>query len=183
MMTRTADLISYIQAGHSVKYLAFWGHTPKTAGMIDKSCLSQWYDTKFVLDGVRYRSAEHYMMAQKALLFNDRAAYRGILNSPHPKQAKEIGREIKTFSEEIWVAQRFAIVVKGNLAKFSQNDELRTFLLSTENRVLVEASPVDQIWGVGLAADDVRISQPEQWRGLNLLGFALMKVRQELLKC
>mgnify|MGYP006290485113 CR=1 FL=1 len=182
MITRTADLISHIQTGHSVKYLAFWGHTPKTTDRVDKSCLSQWYEASFVVDGVRYRTAEHYMMAQKALLFNDEAAYRAILNSPHPKQAKEIGREIHHFSEEVWVAHRFSVVVAGNLAKFSQHEELRAFLLSTGNRVLVEASPVDTIWGVGLAVNDVNIEQPEHWRGLNLLGFALMRVRSLLLE-
>lgn len=118
MITRRSHLISYIQAGHSVKYLPFWGHTPKTAGLIDKSCLSQWYEAAFVVDGVRYQTAEHYMMAKKALLFNDTLAYQRILASQHPKQVKQIGREIKHFSEEVWVANRFSIVVAGNVQSF-----------------------------------------------------------------
>ena len=87
---------------------------------------------------------------------------------------------MRGFDEQLWVERRYDLVVTGNLAKFSQHQDLRDFLLSTGTRVLVEASPRDGIWGIGLAADDDRASSPENWPGLNLLGFALMEVRHQL---
>lgn len=120
------------------------------------------------------------MMAQKALLFNDKTIFEQIIQSKHPKQAKELGRKVANFDEKVWNEHRFEIVVNGNLAKFSQDERLKAFLLSTGNRVLVEASPVDKIWGVGLEKDDEKIANPLNWNGLNLLGFALMVVREKL---
>jgi hypothetical protein len=87
---------------------------------------------------------------------------------------------VKGFADAEWVTGRFDIVVRGNLAKFGKNAELRIYLVNTGGQVLVEASPVDRIWGAGLAADDPRVQNPEQWPGINLLGFALMKVRAML---
>ena len=94
--------------------------------------------------------------------------------------AKKLGRQVRNFDHARWEAARFDIVVRGNTAKFVQNEPLQSFLFGTGRRVLVEASPVDRIWGIGLAADDPRAMHPEQWRGLNLLGFALMAVRDVL---
>ena len=91
-----------------------------------------------------------------------------------------MGREVRGFDDARWCEARFEIVVQGNLAKFSQHPALGDYLLSTRDQVLVEASPVDRIWGIGLAADDTKASRPEQWRGLNLLGYALMEVRDRL---
>ena len=178
-MKNKAELINHLNAKHSVKFLFFWGHTVKGNGVC-KACLSQWYDSPFEADGVLYQTAEHYMMAQKAKLFHDEKAYQRILACKSPKAAKAIGREIVDFSEAVWLEHRFDIVVAGNLAKFSHYPELRQYLLNTNNRVLVEASPVDTIWGVGLAADHPEIENPRQWRGLNLLGFVLMQVRNRL---
>lgn len=175
-----ASLLDRLQHGQPVRYLMFWGHTPKHPESIDKSCLSQWFPAGFALDGNHYATAEHYMMARKALLFNDFAAYDRIRAATHPNEAKRIGREIVGFEAATWNDRRVAIVVAGNLAKFGQNPALKTFLLNTGDRVLVEASPLDRIWGIGLAGDDPKAEQPEQWRGLNLLGFALMQVRQHL---
>ena len=158
----------------------FWGHEPSKDGSVTKSCFSQWWNCVFEVDGTLYHTAEQYMMAEKALLFGDAEIRDKILQSRHPKQAKDLGRMVKGFHEEVWVERRSDIVRRGNLAKFSQNENLRNFLIQTKDRVLVEASPVDRIWGVGLAADDVRIENPLNWRGLNLLGFALMEVRDEL---
>ena len=104
----------------------------------------------------------------------------GTLAAGLPRQAKDLGRRVRGFDEEKWVATRFELVVRGNLAKFDQHANLREFLLGTGERVLVEASPVDRIWGIGLAADDERAEKPGLWRGLNLLGFALMEVRRAL---
>ena len=120
------------------------------------------------------------MMAGKARLFGDMAIHAEILKAPHPKQAKELGRKVKGFDEETWVARRFDLVVAGNEAKFAQHPELKAFLLGTGQRVLVEASPVDRIWGIGMKGDDENAEKPQKWRGLNLLGFALMEVRERL---
>lgn len=99
-----------------------------------------------------------------------------------PEILKQLGREVQHFDAEVWDAHKFDIVVKGNLAKFGQNPDLRKYLLNTGERILVEASPFDRIWGVGMREDDKDILHPQKWFGLNLLGFALMVVRDEL-KC
>jgi ribA/ribD-fused uncharacterized protein len=120
------------------------------------------------------------MMTAKALLFGNAEMAACIRQAPHPGAAKALGRQVRGFREELWTEHRFELVVAGNLAKFGQNPDLREFLLGTGDQVLVEASPRDRIWGIGLAADDERATAPEQWLGLNLLGFALMEVRHQL---
>lgn len=162
------------------KYVFFWGHRPPRDGSVSPSCFSQWFAAPFVVDGDRYATAEHFMMAAKARLFSDTAAESRIMAAASPGAAKAIGREVQGFAEEVWVEHRFDVAVEGNLAKFSQNARLGEFLRGTAQRVLVEASPVDRIWGVGLEADDPRVSEPRQWPGLNLLGFALMEVRARM---
>ena len=180
MITRTADLISHIQTGHSVKYLAFWGHTPKTTDRVDKSCLSQWYESAFVLDGINYPTAEHYMMSSKAKLFNDYENLAKILACQTPAEAKKLGRAVKNFDGEIWQRHAFNIVFQANIAKFSQNVQLKQFLQSTGQRILVEASPLDTIWGIGLGQENTKAQDPQTWRGENLLGFALMQARETI---
>lgn len=175
-----ADLQEQIATGQLFKYLCFWGHTPKQKGIVDKSCFSQWFPAKFEIDGVNYQSTEQYMMAQKAKLFNDKDIFQKILQTDDPKKIKALGRLVKNYQDEIWIAHRYEIVVQGNLAKFSQDNDLKAFLLSTSDQIIVEASPVDQIWGIGLAADHVNATNPNAWQGLNLLGFALMEVRKQL---
>lgn len=167
-------------AGEPLKYLYFWGHTPKKLDMLDASCLSQWWQAGFMVDNIYYPTAEHFMMAQKAKLFNDMVIFDEILNAKHPKQAKDLGRKIQNFDDDIWQKHRFDIVITGNFAKFYQNPNLQTFLLNTHHRILVEASPVDKIWGIGMAKDNPNINNPHHWQGLNLLGFALMIVRDRL---
>ena len=163
-----------------VKYLFFWGHQPSKDGMITKSCLSQWWLANFTIGNVTYPSTEHWMMAEKARLFNDDAALVRILAAKSPAEAKKLGREIKGFVPEAWEEHKYDIVQTGNYHKFSQNWELQQFLLATNDRVLVEASPVDTIWGIGLAADSPDAQPPVRWEGPNLLGFALMEVRDQL---
>jgi hypothetical protein len=165
----------------AIKYLYFWRHTPGKAGPVGAECLSQWYPAPFEVDGVRFATAEHYMMWGKARLFGDEKAAARIVAAGHPKEAKDLGRTIRKFDEDTWVAERLAIVTAGNLEKFRQNPELLAFLLGTQDWVLVEASPLDRIWGIGLAADDERAQDPATWRGLNLLGEALMAARELLL--
>jgi ribA/ribD-fused uncharacterized protein len=173
-------LVSQRALGATPKYLFFWGHQPSPDGRIGKSCFSQWFDSPFTLGDIIYATAEHFMMAEKARLFADEAVRARILAARTPAEAKKLGRLIAGFDEARWLKARFEIVVNGNLAKFSQNPALGEFLLNTGERVLVEASPVDAIWGIGLAADDPRASEPARWPGLNLLGFALMAVRCRL---
>lgn len=180
-MLRDLDsLLLTVRQGTRPKYLFFWGHQPTKDGSIGSSCLSQWFAARFSVDGITYPTVEHFMMAEKARLFGDDETLARILQAPHPGAAKKLGRQVRGFKESARDAHRFDIVVRGNCAKFTQNEDLRTYLLGTRDRVLVEASPVDRIWGIGLARDDARAEHPEQWRGLNLLGFALMQVREEL---
>ncbi len=171
------SLIASIAQGYRPKFLFFWSHEPKIPGQVGKECLSQWYPASFEVDGVAYPAAEHYMMAEKARLFGDLEACQQILQARHPKEAKNLGQSVRGFDEETWTFHRCEIVVRGNTAKFGQNPALRSFLLQTGERVLAEASPHDRIWGIGLSADNPRAVDPQQWQGLNLLGFALMKVR------
>ncbi|WP_225838627.1 NADAR family protein [Streptomyces sp. NK08204] len=173
-------LIRHVRAGARIRYLHFWGHRPRRDGRIDASCLSQWWPSPFVVDGVPYATAEHWMMAGKARLFGDTEAERGVLAAAHPAEAKKVGRLVRGFDEAIWERERFRIVVEGSVHKFAAHDALREFLLATGERVLVEASPVDRVWGIGLAADDEAASDPERWKGPNLLGFALMEARERL---
>ncbi|MDO7877503.1 NADAR family protein [Hymenobacter sp. ASUV-10] len=180
-MTYTLDwLLTVIDSGQRPKYLYFWGHQRSKSGDITASCFSQWWVAPFVIDGVSYATAEHWMMAQKARLFDNEDVFQRIIAAKTPAEAKSLGRQVRGFDDAAWTAKRMAIVVRGNFAKFSQHPELREFLLNTNNRVLVEASPVDRIWGIGLVADDERAADPRRWDGLNLLGFALMEVRDRL---
>jgi len=120
------------------------------------------------------------MMAEKAQLFGDKETRRAILAATDPGKAKALGRGVVGFDESVWLKHRWSIVVQANALKFSQNEAIRHFLLGTGTRVLVEASPVDRIWGIGLAADAPESQDPANWQGLNLLGFALMEVRSQL---
>ncbi|MBF9070277.1 NADAR family protein [Streptacidiphilus fuscans] len=175
------QLAALVAAGARPKWLMFWGHQPQKDGSVGPGSLSQWWPCSFTVDGVEYRSAEHWMMAAKARLFGDEASVPAILAARTPAEAKVLGRTVSGFDEERWAAERFELVVRGNVAKFGQDEALRTYLLGTGNRVLVEASPVDRVWGIGLAATDDAAADPDRWRGLNLLGFALMEARQRLL--
>ena len=181
-MQNRQQLITAINQGFTPKYLFFWGHTPSPTGEITKSCLSQWYESAFVLDGVNYPTAEHYMMASKAKLFNDHESLANILASQTPAEAKKLGRAVKNFDGEIWQRHAFDIVVQANIAKFSQNPELKAFLQTTGERILVEASPLDTIWGIGLGQDNPKAQDPQTWHGENLLGFALMQARSMMLQ-
>ena len=162
------------------KFLFFWGHQPSKDRTITKTCFSQWWESTFKVDGIEYKSAEHWMMAKKALLFDDQEIFDKIIEVKSPSEAKKLGREVKNYNDETWLKKRFQIVKEGNFHKFCQKENLLEFLLNTNDRILVEASPVDPIWGIGMASDHKDINNPEKWQGLNLLGFALMEVRDEL---
>ncbi len=174
------ELIALNRAGHRVKYLHFWGHQPQRDGSIGAGCLSQWWPAPFTISEQTFVTAEHYMMWRKAVLFGDTAAGDRILDARHPQRAKTLGRQVRGFDDQTWAAHRYAIVVAASVAKFGQHEDLAAYLRGTGNRVLVEASPMDRIWGIGLTADDPRATDPTGWRGLNLLGFALMEARASL---
>ncbi|MFC4507511.1 MULTISPECIES: NADAR family protein [Streptomyces] len=173
-------LVRAVRAGVSVRYLHFWGHRPLPDGRVGASCLSQWWPSPFVVGGVTYATAEHWMMAEKARLFGDPEAEKRALAAGHPSQAKKAGRLVRGFDDDTWQRERFRIVVEGSIHKFRSDPELSAFLLNTGERVLVEASPMDRIWGIGLTANDEAAQDPERWRGANLLGFALMEARRHL---
>lgn len=168
-----------VSAKPNVRFIYFWGHTPSVKG-ITESCMSQWYDVEFEVAGVKYHTAEQYMMAQKALLFDDKQVFDQIMLADNPRDYKALGRKIRKFDSKIWDARKYDIVVEGNKAKFSQNDDLKEYLLSTGDAILVEASPYDRIWGIGLYPGQAAKGSIDQWRGLNLLGAALMEVRDWL---
>lgn len=174
------SLTAAVRAGWRPKYVFFWGHRPARGGGPGPGCLSQWWPARFEVGGISYPTAEHFMMAEKARLFGDREALAKILACGDPGAAKALGRSVRGFDEAVWDRERVAIVVRGNEAKFSQSEPLGGFLAATGERVLVEASPADPIWGIGLASADEAASDPGRWRGLNLLGFALMEVRARL---
>ena len=174
------ELVAAVRAGGRPKWLMFWGHRPLKNGVVDASCLSQWWPAPFVVGTTTYGSAEHWMMAGKAQIFGEEQTREQILAARTAAEAKKLGRLVPGFDEQVWAAARFELVVEGSVAKFGQHPELMGYLLGTSNRVLVEASPVDRVWGIGLASTDEHATDPERWRGLNLLGFALMEARSRL---
>lgn len=142
---------------------------------------SQWYPSPIVIDGVKYSCAEQFMMAQKARLFGDDLALHAIMSTDDPAQQKRLGRLVRGFDVQSWEAVARDVVMRANIAKFASDLKLRARLLLTEGTVLVEASPTDVIWGVGLAEDDPRVHNRAQWRGRNWLGQVLTDLRDDLL--
>jgi ribA/ribD-fused uncharacterized protein len=158
---------------------SFGGILKKKENQIDKSRFSQWFIAPFSVDGVTYPTAEHWMMAKKAWLFKDEEILDTILHTPKPDAVKKLGRKVKNFDAEKWSKESYTFVVEGNLHKFTQNKLLAKFLKETEDAIIVEASPYDAIWGIALKQDQKEALNPKEWRGTNLLGFALMEVRDK----
>jgi len=180
MIYNLGDLKKAYNAGKTFKFLYFWGHTPEADGHISETCLSQWWPCRFEVDGVTYSCAEQFMMAEKARMFGDVEMLEEIMKATQPKDMKAYGRAVRNFDKEVWDASCYDIVKRGNRAKFSQNPQLWEFLNGTGKRILVEASPRDRIWGIGMGKDNPKAQNPLTWRGTNLLGFALTQVRDEL---
>ena len=148
---------------------------------------SQWHPSNFRIDGERYNCAEQFMMAEKARYFMDDEILREIMRAEHPRDQKQLGREVSGFDTTEWEHVEangrpfcWNVVYRGNIEKFSQNDKLLKALLRTEGTTIVEASPVDTIWGIGLAADDSRAFDRDTWLGTNWLGEVLTEVREHL---
>lgn len=147
----------------------------------EASPFSQWYRCSFTASEVTFNCAEQYMMHGKAVLFGDAEVAAQIIATAHPKQQKALGRKVKNFDDKVWKREREAIVLAGSRLKYTQNPELKELLLATAGTELVEASPYDRIWGIGLSAKDPRAQDPATWKGQNLLGKILTKLREELL--
>jgi ribA/ribD-fused uncharacterized protein len=142
---------------------------------------SQWYKCSFEIDSVTFNCAEQYMMYRKSVLFGDTDSASLILQSKHPREQKELGRNVKHFDIDVWNKNARDIVYSGNEAKFSQNESLLNFLLQTGNALIVEASLSDTIWGIGLAEDDPDRFDKSKWRGTNWLGEILTELRTSFL--
>jgi ribA/ribD-fused uncharacterized protein len=150
----------------------FWGK---------QDIYSNWHPASFEADGKLFANSEQYMMWRKATRFpGNQELAAAMLRTPDPAELKAMGRMVQNFVELVWQRERLDIMVAGCYAKFSWNSALRDELLATGDRILVEASPYDRIWGIGLRATDPDALDPTKWRGLNLLGQALMLVRDRL---
>ena len=168
--------LAYATCDASLTYISddvvlFW-HPP--------SASLQWTPSPFTVDLVEYNCAEQFMMASKARLFGDDMALSAILGSDDPREKKRLGRQVRHFDHNLWHTECEHIVLHGNHAKFSQNEEMRLALIRTGDRRLAEASPHDNLWGIGLSACDLRASSPDFWCGQNLLGQALEHAREIL---
>lgn len=151
------------------KYLFFW-----------HGIYSQWHKAPMIIDGIEYNCCEQYMMHQKALTFGDTEIAEKVMMTANPKDQKGLGRQIKGFEKDKWDSVCLGIVYNGNLAKFTQNPSLMSALLSTGDRLLVEASPLDKIWGIGMSEKDPDVEDPSNWKGLNLLGWSITLVKQQI---
>jgi len=146
------------------------------------SMYSQWAMRDIEIDGTTYNCNEQYMMAEKARLFNDEDSLKKIMNASKPSDQKFQGRKVKNFDKYKWEAIARDVVYKANLAKFTQHEDGKKQLLGSGDKIIVEASPYDCIWGVGLRATDPKILDSNNWRGTNWLGEAIMKVRENIKK-
>jgi ribA/ribD-fused uncharacterized protein len=169
-------LAEAVRRGSQPDYLVFadWGGDPPLGW------LAPWTPTPFETASGFFPSGEHYFMRAKALLFGDRAVADKILRAKSPGQARELGRRVSGFDEDVWAAARGRVMDETNHAKFSSLPELGTYLLSTWPAVLVQASALDLVWGSGLDLGDPFLRRPERWPGQNLVGFSLMRVREGL---
>jgi ribA/ribD-fused uncharacterized protein len=172
-MTKS-ELIQKINGGFNPSFTFFWG-TKNANGY-----LSQWHHAPFTINKMTFENCEKWMMYQKAILFNDIKIANEIYKISNPKQIKALGRKVSNFNKAAWDYNKYIIVRNGNYHKFSQNEKLKEMLKATGDSILVEASPYDDIWGIGLKKDDKNAKRPDNWKGENLLGFALMDVRSKL---
>ena len=146
----------------------------------DNGYLSNWYPSPFTVDGVAFSSMEQFMMYRKAICFGDEAVAAQILSTSDVAKIKSLGRRVSNYDESMWNGIRQIVVCEGLLAKFSQNDELKAKLKATGNAVLAECAVKDCIWGIGLSMKDPDRLNKAKWNGQNLLGYALMMVRERL---
>lgn len=153
----------------SGKYYFFWGG----------EC-SQWYKAPIVIENVEYNCNEQYMMAEKARLFKDEEALEAIMKNKNPREQKAWGRKVKGFNQAEWEKIARLVVYRANFAKFTQNEEPFTILIATKDLHIVEASPEDVVWGIGMHETDPDILDESKWKGTNWLGEAIMQVRNDI---
>jgi ribA/ribD-fused uncharacterized protein len=146
-----------------------------------ESPFSQWHPSPFEHRGERFVTAEQWMMAAKARLFGDHTVRDAILATSDPAEQKALGREVRGFDAERWSEHAFGVVYAGNALKFGAGSPLRQALFDTAGHTLVEASPYDRIWGIGLLASDERALRRAAWQGENRLGAALTALRDHML--
>ena len=146
------------------------------------SPFSQWYKKGFKIKGKTFNSAEQYMMYMKAKLFGDEIIAAKILQAKNPREQKDLGRKVNKFNKNIWDKNCKKIVYDANYAKFTQNETLKKELLSTKGKLLVEASPYDTIWGIGLSEDNPDSRNKKKWQGKNWLGEILTELRENIIK-
>lgn len=142
--------------------------------------LSNWYLSDFSINGISFTSMEQYMMYQKAVCFQDENIAEQVLATKDVAKIKELGRCVSGYNEQYWNGVRQIIVYEGLFAKFTQNELLKKQLKDTQNAILAECAVKDRIWGIGLSMNDSNRLKPELWKGQNLLGFALMMVRNKI---
>ena len=142
--------------------------------------LSNWYPSKFSINGIGYSSMEQYMMYSKAVCFKDDKVAKQILATEDCAKIKDFGRNVTGYDENMWNGVRQIIVYEGLLAKFSQNVALQKQLKETGKAVLAECAVKDRIWGIGLSMNDPNRFDRDRWQGQNLLGYTLMMVRDSL---
>lgn len=146
----------------------------------NRSPFSNWYPSTFTHNGNTFTRGEQYMMYRKAMLFNDTEIAQEILKTDNPALQKELGRKVRNYIDDVWAAQRVDIMVEGLYEKFNQNPKLKEALLATGDTEIAEASPIDLIWGIGWAAEDPEAQDKTKWKGQNLLGIVLMRVRDAI---
>jgi len=172
-------IVKEYRTGNKRDIIYFWGHHGKDGG-VGKECFSQWYMADFYVGHIKYCCMEQYMMSKKALLFGDEETNEHIMKAENQGEIKALGRKVRGFDENVWNEFKSLIVLTGNYYKFSQLKEARQCLLSSGNAILAEVSPYDTIWGIGMGEKEAGQSEISDWRGENLLGFALMEVREEI---
>lgn len=146
----------------------------------NRSPFSNWYPSVFTHNGIKYTRGEQYMMHQKALMFGDSTIAASIMLTDNPAEQKDLGRMVSNYDDAVWAEKRVDVMIEGLFEKFNQNPKLKEALLNTGETVIVEASPVDKIWGIGLAEDHPDATNPDKWPGQNLLGIVLMRVRDKI---
>lgn len=162
--------LKQLKMNNEQKYTFFWNGP-----------FSQWAPSKFKVGNLEFTSAEQYMMAHKAVFFNDVETFKKIMSTDDPREQKAFGRQVKNFDKDKWESVCKQIVYEGNYAKFSQNDDYRQELMKTIGTELVEASPDDKIWGIGLEESDERAKDKSQWQGTNWLGEVITRVREDMM--
>ncbi len=168
-MKSRQELLALLDEGKTFDYELFYG-----------GWCCQWAPTPIRIGGKDYPTTEHYMMAEKARIFGDQEIWDRIMRTPNPYMVKAAGRKVKGFDQAVWERERYMVVYLGNIAKFSQNADAFEYLMGTGDKVIVECSPSDRVWGIGFEQDDKRCTDPRKWQGENLLGFICTEVRDHL---